>query len=109
MYFTENSFDADTDQIIFMSDRASGIGKAPHEEPHYNLFSMDLTGGEIVQLTDEPESVSVPGSVTKTPDGRIVVYKTGNTYQEAGSPDRRDHCALSGNGPLHARRTVDQP
>jgi oligogalacturonide lyase len=79
LYFTENSFDAHTDEIIFRSDRASGEDKAPHEEPHYNLFRLDLGSGEIVQLTDEPTPI---GSVTKTPDSRLVVYTTGNQIRK---------------------------
>jgi oligogalacturonide lyase len=75
LYFTENSFDAHKREIIFRSNRASGEDKAPHENPLYNLFRMDLNSGEIVQLTDEETSV---GSVTKTPDSRIVAYVAGN-------------------------------
>ncbi len=74
LYFTENSFDAVESAIIFLSDRASGENRAPHEDPRYNIFRMDLVSGEIVQLTDEPEGVS---SVTKTPDSQIIVYITG--------------------------------
>jgi oligogalacturonide lyase len=79
LYFTENSFDSQRDEIIFLSDRASGEDRAPHEDTHYNLFRMSLASGEIVQLTDEPESV---GSVTKTPDGEIIVYKVGNRLKK---------------------------
>jgi oligogalacturonide lyase len=96
LYFTENSFDASENAIIFRSDRASGEDKVPHEDPVYNLFRLDLGTGEIVQLTDEPTSV---GSVTKTPDSRLIVYaaggklkaldtqtgKTTTVYQETGS------------------------
>lgn len=74
LYFTENSFDAQKNEIIFYSDRASGQDRAPHEEPHFNLFRMSLDTGEMVQLTDEPETI---GAITKTPDSRLVVYKTG--------------------------------
>jgi oligogalacturonide lyase len=79
LYFTENSFDAHENQIVFRSDRASGEDKAPRENPLYNLFRMDLDSGEMVQLTDEAESV---GGVTKTPDSRIVVYSTGNKIRK---------------------------
>jgi len=79
LYFTENSFDAHRSEIIFRSDRASGEDKAPREDPLYNLFRMDLDAGEIVQLTDEPDSV---GRVTKTPDSRIVVYAAGNKIKK---------------------------
>src|SRR5256885_378390 len=79
LYFTENSFDAHRNAIICRSDRASGEDRPPHENPAYNLFRMDLDTGEIVQLTDESSSV---GSVTKTPDSRIVVYATGNTIKQ---------------------------
>lgn len=84
LYFTENSFDARRDEIIFLSDRASAGDRLPHEYPHYNLFRMDLGSGVITQLTDEPEIVSGAGerassvgSVTKTPDSEIVVYRSG--------------------------------
>ena len=79
LYFTENSFDAHKNEIIFRSDRASGQDKAPHEDPLYNLFRMDLDSGEIVQLTDEATAI---GNVTKTPDSRIVVYAAGNKIQK---------------------------
>lgn len=74
LYFTENSFDAVEPVIIFLSDRASGEDRAPHEDPRYNIFRMDLVSGAITQLTDEPEGVH---GVTKTPDSRIIVYITG--------------------------------
>jgi oligogalacturonide lyase len=75
LYFTENSFDAHRNEIIFRSDRASGRDRAPDDDLLYNLFRMDLDTGEIVQLTEETSSV---GNVTKTPDSRIVVYSAGN-------------------------------
>jgi oligogalacturonide lyase len=74
LYFTENSFDVQKNEIIFYSDRASGQDRAPHEEPHFNLFRMSLDTGEMLQLTDEPEAI---GAITKTPDSSLVVYKTG--------------------------------
>jgi len=83
LYFTENSFDACRDEIIFLSDRASGKDQAPREDTHYNLFRLNLNSGEIVQLTDEPEPV---GGVTKTPDSQIIVYKTGNQIKELEPP-----------------------
>ena len=79
LYFTENSFDAHKNEIIFRSDRASGEDRAPHESPLYNLFRMDLGTGEIVQLTDETTSI---GNVTKTPDSAIVVYTVGNKIRK---------------------------
>jgi oligogalacturonide lyase len=79
LYFTENSFDAHHPEIIFRSDRASGQDRAPHQEPLYNLFRLDLETGQIVQLTDEPVSV---GGVTKTPDSRLVVYVTGQKVRQ---------------------------
>jgi oligogalacturonide lyase len=79
LYFTENSLDTHRNEIIFRSDRASGEDKAPHEDPLYNLFRMDLDTGEIVQLTNEIKSV---GGVTKTPDSRIVVYTTENKIKK---------------------------
>ena len=74
LYFTENAFTEGKNEIIFTSDRASGEDRLPHERPHYNIFRMDLDTGVITQLTDEPESV---GSVTKTPDSQLIVYKAG--------------------------------
>jgi len=79
LYFTENSFDAHRNEIVFRSDRGSGEDRAPHEDPLYNLFHMDLDSGEMVQLTDEAASVN---SVTKTPDSAIVVYATGNQIKK---------------------------
>jgi oligogalacturonide lyase len=79
LYFTENSFDARHNAIIFRSDRASAENRSPHEHPLYNLYRMELDTGEIIQLTDESESV---GNVTKTPDSSIVVYTAGNTIKK---------------------------
>lgn len=81
LYFTENSFDVHKNEIIFLSDRASGENKAPHENPFYNLFRLDLETGIIEQLTDEPVTVNI-NRVTKTPDSQIVVYTTGNTIKK---------------------------
>lgn len=75
LYFTENSFDSVKNEIIFVSDRASGEDKRPEDSPHYNIFRMDLDTGLITQLTDEPRSV---GGVTKTPDSALIVYTVGN-------------------------------
>lgn len=75
MYFTENSFDATNNEIIFQSDRAYSEDKAPHENPRYNLFRMNLDTGTITQLTDDPIG---PHGATKTPDSKIVVYITGD-------------------------------
>lgn len=75
LYFTENSFYKESSQIIFRSDRASGEDKAPHEDPLYNLFNLDLETGEITQLTEEPVSID---NATKTPKGDLVVYVAGN-------------------------------
>lgn len=71
LYFTENSFDCNKNEIIFISDRASGQDKAPHESLHLNLFRMDLDSGRIEQLTDESTSI---GKGTKTPDGKLIIY-----------------------------------
>ena len=87
LYFTENSFDSNKNEIIFLSDRASGEDKLSHEFPHYNLFRMNLDNGEITQITDEstvplsePTRFGSVSSVTKTPDSEIIVYKTGYQF-----------------------------
>jgi len=74
MYFTENSFIQGKNEIIFQSDRASGQDKAPHEDPPYSLFRMNLDTGEIEQLSDDV--VRSPHAVTKTPDGDLIAYTT---------------------------------
>ena len=79
LYFTENSFFKNSNQIIFRSDRADGVEKAPHENPLYNLFSMDLESGQICQLTDESASI---GNVTKTQEGDLIVYVSGNKIRK---------------------------
>ena len=82
LYFTENSFDAHKNEIIFLSDRASGEDRAPHEDPLYDLFRMNLDSGEIEQLTDDARRSGPVGSVTKTPDSRIVVYQAGKQFRK---------------------------
>ncbi|NLD72910.1 MAG: hypothetical protein GX649_09375 [Chloroflexi bacterium] len=74
LYFTENSFDSVKNEIIFLSDRASGQNKAPADWPEYQIFRMDLASGEMTQLTEEPGGV---GAVTKTPDSSLIVFTSG--------------------------------
>lgn len=73
-YFTENSFDRASNTIYFVSDRASGEDKAPHDEPKFNLFRMDLSSGEMEQISDDV--VHGAGSSTKTPDSELIAYRT---------------------------------
>jgi oligogalacturonide lyase len=85
IYFTENSFFKDSNQIVFRSDRASGEDKTPHKNPAYNLFSMDLDSGEICQLTKEVTRI---GGVTKTVEGNLIVYVTGNKVRQLDMESR---------------------
>jgi len=79
LYFTENSFTVNKNQIIFRSDRGSDQDKAPHQGPLYNLVKMNLNTGEMIQLTDETDSIR---NITKTPDSRLVVYVVGNKIRK---------------------------
>src|SRR5512141_2706080 len=81
LYFTENSFDLHKNEIIFQSDRAAGQDKLPHENPHYNVFKMDLGSGVITQLSDERNPLWSAGAITKTPDSQLVVYIAGNSIK----------------------------
>lgn len=74
MYFTENSFVRGKNEIIFQSDRASGEDKAPHEDPKYSIFRMDLDSGEIEQLSEDV--IRSSSAATKTPDGQLISYTT---------------------------------
>lgn len=76
MYFTENSFVQGKKEIIFQSDRASGKDCAPHEDPEYSIFRMNLDTGEIEQISDDV--VNSAHSVTKTPDGQLIAYTCGD-------------------------------
>lgn len=98
LYFTENSFDEHGNFIIFQSDRASGDDKKPEEDALYNLFRMNLDSGEIVQITDEAQSV---GSVTKTPDSRIVVYSTDNKIKRLDTATGETIVLYEETGPFH--------
>lgn len=73
-YFTENSFDKNTNSIYFVSDRASGEDKAPHESPNYSLYRMDLDTGEMERLSDD--MMGGAGSATKTPESDLIAYRT---------------------------------
>jgi oligogalacturonide lyase len=81
MYFTENSFVKGKNEIIFQSDRASGEDKAPHENPKYSIFRMNLDTGEIEQISDDV--VQSATAVTKTPDGELIAYATKETEVKA--------------------------
>ncbi|MCI0476872.1 MAG: oligogalacturonate lyase family protein [Anaerolineales bacterium] len=91
LYFTENSFDAQRNEIIFRSDRATEQERAPHDNPFYDLFRMNLDSGEIAQLTNEftaraGDELGSIHSVTKTPDSQIVVYRTGDHIKQLDTP-----------------------
>ncbi|MBI5960489.1 MAG: PD40 domain-containing protein [Chloroflexi bacterium] len=75
LYFTENSFDQHRNEIIFSSDRASGKDKAPHEDPDYCLYRMNLDSGEIEQISDD--ILASCHNATKTPDSQMISYGTG--------------------------------
>ncbi len=94
LYFTENSFDTQKNEIIFRSDRASKEDRLPHQNPHYNVFKMDLATGLITQLSDEPASLRPSGNLTKTPDSKIIVYGVGNQIKIARSRNREDSRSL---------------
>jgi oligogalacturonide lyase len=105
LYFTENSFDAYKNEMIFLSDRATGEDKAPHERPYYNLFRMNLDSGEITQITDEPQdstgSETHAGpvqSVTKTADSQIIVYKAGEKIRKLDSQTGETLTLFEGTG-----------
>ena len=74
LYFTENSFDCNRNEIIFLSDRESGEDRAPHEDPKYSLFRMNLDTGEMERLSDDV--LDGAGSATKTPDTSLIAYRT---------------------------------
>jgi oligogalacturonide lyase len=78
LYFTENSFDLHRNEVFFLSDRASGKDIAPHEEPAYNLFHMNLDTGEMERLSKDILHSS--GSATKTPDSALVAYTTADLH-----------------------------
>lgn len=79
MYFTENSFVRGKNEIIFQSDRDSGEDRAPHENPQYSIYKMDLDTGAITRLTDD--IVRSSSAVTKTPDGELIAYTTQTTVE----------------------------
>lgn len=74
MYFTENSFTKGKNEIIFASDRESGEDKAPHEDPVYSLYRMDLATGAIERVLDGV--LRRPTAATKTPDSELITYST---------------------------------
>jgi oligogalacturonide lyase len=73
-YFTENSFTAGKEEIFFVSDRASGEDKAPHQDPAYSLFRMDLDSGQIEQV--HGDVMRSAHATTKTPDSQLIAYST---------------------------------
>ena len=85
MYFTENSFDQYRNEIYFLSDRESGADKAPHEDPAFSLFRMNLDTGEMECLS--ADVLHGAGTATKTPDSALVTYQT--AYRRANNPIRR--------------------
>jgi oligogalacturonide lyase len=74
LYFTDNAFALNGETITFLSDRASHERRGPHEQPHYNVFQLELASGAITQLSDEAAPIV---HATKTPDGRLLAYVVG--------------------------------
>ena len=107
LYFTENSFDAQQNEIIFLSDRASGEDRAPHEDPHYNLFRMNLDSGEIAQLTDEPKCAR---QRHQDAGQRLIVYMAGQRRSRSWTPRRGEITIdLRGDGRLQPGLAVHRP
>ncbi len=86
MYFTENSFVRGKNEIIFQSDRASGEDKAPHEDPKYNIFRMNLDSGR------------------NRADQRRRGAVAARRHQDAGRRPDRLHDRLRGQGAGHDQR-----
>ena len=97
LYFTENSFTQGKNEIIFSSDRDSGKDRAPHEDPEYSLYRLDLDSGAVERLTDDV--MRSAHAATKTPDSTLISYtsadgkvkaldlatgKTTTIYEETG-------------------------
>jgi oligogalacturonide lyase len=74
MYFTENSFVQGKNEIIFQSDRDSGEDKAPHEDPQYSIYRLNLDTGDIERLGEDVARSAT--AVTKTPDAGMIAYAT---------------------------------
>lgn len=74
-YFTDNSFSLNDNYIYFLSDRSST------KRNIYNLFTMDLESGKMIQLTDEPSGIE-PSYHTKTPESDIIIYITKNQVKK---------------------------
>jgi oligogalacturonide lyase len=70
LYFTENSFTRGKNEIYFLSDRDSGEDKAPHEDPEYGIYRMDLDTGAVERVNDD----ILAGGMTKTPDSQLLAY-----------------------------------
>jgi oligogalacturonide lyase len=75
LYFTENSFVLDKNEILFYSDRAKNKSSDTDGKPAFNLFSMNLDSGEILQLSEDNDQLD---NITKTPDSEIIVYLINN-------------------------------
>jgi oligogalacturonide lyase len=97
MYFTENSFVQGTNEIIFQSDRASGQNKAPHEDPAYSIFRMNLDSGEIEQISEDV--VRAAHAVTKTPDGQLIAYTTQTEVKVLDTAAGETHTIYQETGP----------
>lgn len=68
MYFTDNAFDLGNKKLYFLSNRSHG-----YEGELMDIFELSLESGEIRQLTDEPDGISL-GGFTKTADSRYIGY-----------------------------------
>jgi len=97
-YFTENSFTAGKDEIVFVSDRASGEDKPPHEDPAYSLFRMDLDSGEIEQV--HGDVLRSAHAATKTPDSQLIAYSTDGEVRLLDMSTRKSSVIFEETGPF---------
>ena len=72
-YFTENSFNADDNTIIYVHMD----GTLANPESKRNLFSLDLRTGVRTQLTDFDATDLSPKIFNKSNDGKTLFYNTG--------------------------------
>lgn len=75
LYFTENSFDINKDEMIFYSDRTKDLKNYNKEKTLFHLFKMNIGSGEIIQLTEENCPID---NITKTPDSKLIAYIAGD-------------------------------
>ena len=98
---THPSWSPDGKRIAFMSDRDEHFN-IPGGLPNYEIYVMDADGGNPQNLTNDPNSDSVP---SWSPDGKRIVFSSDRDGNRDGNRENYEICVMDADGNNQQRLT----